>query len=133
MPVDLVEFARLSIAALNARDLDAFCRLCHPDVEVVSQLSELEGGAYRGYDGVARWFANVDSLGFIRQTADELEELDDDRMFMLGTSWFRGPASGVELENRWGAVVELRDGRLTRLRVYGDVGRARADAGLSPA
>ncbi len=133
MPHDPVQLAHLSVAAINARDLEAFCALCHPDVELVSQLSEVEGRPYRGYDGVARWFVDVDSLGFIRQTVDVVEDLGDGRVFMLGTSYFHAPVSGVELENRWGLIADTREGRTVRLRIYSDVGRARADVGLSPA
>jgi len=48
--------AQAVIAAWNALDRDAFVKLQHPEVEMTLPRNVLEGGSYRGHEGVRRAF-----------------------------------------------------------------------------
>ena len=65
---------------------------------------------------------------------DEYRELDDERVLVFARWRGRGKASGLELDalSVHGAnVVQLRDGKVTRIAFYYDRDRALADLGLA--
>ena len=71
----------------------------------------------------------------VRVKADEYRELDDERVLVLVRLFGRGKTSGLELEllqtaGAW--LVEVHDGKVTKLVRYFDRDRALADLGLSP-
>ena len=125
--MDPVELARRTFAAINARDAAAFCEICQPDVECVSLLSTIEGGTYSGYEGIRRWFDDMQAFGFLRMESREAPDPGEGGFRQRGTSWFHAPASGIDVRNAWVAVVESRDGLVTRFRVELD-----DDAGSNP-
>ena len=53
-----------------------------------------------------------------------------DRVLVLGDVNGRGRVSGVEVEDRWGWIVELSEGRAVSLRGFLDEGQALEAAGL---
>src|SRR5688572_2984454 len=59
--VDAEGLAAAIVAALNARDLDALISLAHPEIEFHSRLVALEGGVYRGREGMADYFRDIDA------------------------------------------------------------------------
>ena len=64
---------------------------------------------------------------------DEYRELDAQRVLVLVHNSGRGKASGLELgalPNQGAQMVHIRDGKVTRIAVYFDRGRALADLGL---
>jgi ketosteroid isomerase-like protein len=73
------------IDAYNRRDLDAFDELLTPDYEWFPALVRgVEGGSYRGREGVEKYFAEVrDTWEENRTVPDEFRDLDD-RVLMLG-------------------------------------------------
>lgn len=65
---------------------------------------------------------------------EELRELDRERVLVLGRFAARGKTSGLDVQQMRadGAnVLHIRDGRVTRLVIYFDRGRALADLGLA--
>jgi ketosteroid isomerase-like protein len=42
---------------------------------------------------------------------------------------FRGRASGIDVKDRGGIVLDLREGKATRMRFYTDVASALSDVG----
>jgi hypothetical protein len=68
-----------------------------------------------------------------RTEADELRELDGDRVFVLTRSSGRGKTGGLELvqiQAEGASVFHIRGGKVTRLVLYWDRERAFADLGL---
>jgi len=65
--------------------------------------------------------------------AEEYRELDGERVLVLLRYGGRGNPGGLEVTPIEGAsLFHIHDGRVTRLLLYLDRERARADAGLSP-
>ena len=69
-----------------------------------------------------------------RAEADDIRELDDERVLVLEQYRGRGRTSGVELgqmRTRGANVIHIRGGKVTRFVVYLDRERALADLGLT--
>jgi ketosteroid isomerase-like protein len=58
---------------------------------------------------------------------EEIRDLGD-RVVASGTRRLRGRGSGIDIEDRFGIVYELREGLLIRLWGYRDVAEALASA-----
>jgi hypothetical protein len=84
MSQENVEAFKRAVNALNRRDLDACLELADPQVEGVPALVAIEG-AYRGHDGMRRWWDNVLDVfpDFILEVA-EVRDLGDVTFGRLG-------------------------------------------------
>jgi hypothetical protein len=109
-------------------------RWAHPEIEYV-----VIGGPEPGkWDGLAAMSASVrdymaawENYGI---SAEQLRELDRDRVLALVCLSGRGKVSGVNLADAGGKGAEvwhLHDGVVTRLHMYWDRARALADLGLA--
>ena len=75
-------------------------------------------------------FATWPRVGIsLRFEATELRDLGD-RVLVLGDVSGCGRASGIEVDDRWAWIVEVRDGRATSLRGFLDRREALEAAGL---
>jgi hypothetical protein len=70
--------------------------------------------------------------GEYRATADELRELDDERVLVLQQATARGRVSGLEARGgtRGATMFQVRNGKVITLIAYWDRDRALADLGL---
>ena len=104
-----------------------------PQIEWVSP-DRPDLGRWTGLDGIATTFRQwVTAWEDFRIVADEIIEVDADRVLVFVHCHGRGKMSGVEigeLPSKTAAVFHLRDGKVTRYVVYGDRDRALADLGL---
>ena len=50
---------RRAIDALNDHDVDRFLAFCHPEIEFRSLVMKVQGGAYRGHDGIRQYFSDM--------------------------------------------------------------------------
>jgi hypothetical protein len=67
--------------------------------------------------------------------AEDVQELDAERVLVLTRLVGRGKTSGIQLgavQARGASVFTLRNGKVVRLVLYADRGRALADLGLAP-
>ena len=64
--------------------------------------------------------------------ADEHRELDNDRVFVLVSLRGRGLASGAGVVAKGAAMLQVRDGKVTRFVQYWDRERAKRKLGLAP-
>ena len=86
---------------------------------------------YAGASGIRNWFRDVaQSWEFFRFEATDVRDLGD-RVLVLGDVRARGRASGVEVDDRWGWIIELSEGRAASLRGFHDQGEALEAEGLS--
>jgi ketosteroid isomerase-like protein len=100
----------------------------HPDVEVVSRF---RSEPFRGRDGFRHWIEEIDRhFEEWRMVVDDWRDADD-RVVALGSLQLRGRSSGLQLEESAGALVELTDGKVLRLHLFGDHAEALEAAGLS--
>jgi ketosteroid isomerase-like protein len=85
---------------------------------------------YAGASGIREFFCDVaQSWESFRFKAMDLRDLGD-RLLVLGHVRGRGRLSGVEVDDRWAWIVELRDGRAASLRGFLDHRDALEAAGL---
>ena len=87
---------------------------------------------YSGASGIRRWFRDVaQSWESFRFEATGFRDLGD-RVLVLADVHARGRASGVEVDELWGWIVELREGRAVSLRGFHDQCEALEAEGLRP-
>jgi ketosteroid isomerase-like protein len=85
---------------------------------------------YAGASGIREFFRDVaESWESFRFEATDLRDLGD-HILVLGDVRGRGRGSGVEVDDRWGWIVELSEGRAARLRGFLDQREALEAAGL---
>jgi ketosteroid isomerase-like protein len=120
----------------------AFCRLAEgddiasyviayfePDCEY---LPVEEEEAIRGHDAMAgwikRWFEAWDEF---RVDIDELTEAGDGAIFATVAVHARGAGSGIQVNQRFFHIFDLRNGKVSRQLEYVERGEALEAAGLS--
>jgi ketosteroid isomerase-like protein len=126
-----VDLARRGVDALNRRDLDALAEVCSADFQwFPSMAGTIEGGAYTGREGMDRYVEHYDEAWEeFRVEIDEYRPAGD-RVLALGRLWATGRGSGVPVSTPVWAVIELRDGKMSRTRVHLDRAEAFRAAGL---
>jgi ketosteroid isomerase-like protein len=73
---------------------------------------------YRGHAGYWEWVKTMEeSFETWRLEPEHFEELGD-AVLVLGSMHLRGRASGVELDQETGWIVDVRDGVMLRLRTF---------------
>lgn len=124
MSRDNVAVVRRALAAFSDGDADTFADLTTPDIEWTTGLGAIEGEVFYGHEGVATYFARLnvawDSFVFL---AEEYRDLGD-VVLVLGQLEGRGRSGSVPVNSPVGAVWELRDGAIWRLRAYLDQDKA---------
>jgi ketosteroid isomerase-like protein len=125
-----VELARNGVVAYNDGDLERVLELTDPEVTMVPVRSLLEGGEYRGHEGVRKFLSDMEEDWASREIeVDEIRELEDG-VLILGTFAAVG-RSGVEVSYpvAWHSIY--RDGKLLRLTAYSDQQAAQRELGLA--
>lgn len=122
-----VEITRQGIDALNRREVDTFADLTTADFALFPALDRtVEGHSYRGREGIERYFEMVsDTWEEFNVLGDELRDLGD-CVLVLGRVEARGRGSGVEVDAPFASIVDLHDGKMSRVRGYLDHGEALA-------
>jgi ketosteroid isomerase-like protein len=123
-----VDLYRRGIEAFNRRDLDAFLALAHPDVVGISRVTGIEGGSYRGHEGVRRWWDAL--LDVFPEFAIEIASVRDAGDMVV--SGLRNQAQGEDapLDEFVWQVCEWRDGQVIRWQIYGSEQEALEAAGM---
>ncbi|HEX6116404.1 MAG TPA: nuclear transport factor 2 family protein [Solirubrobacterales bacterium] len=106
MSEDNEALARRALATLADGDAEALIGLCDPEVECRPLIAGVEGGPYRGHEGIKRWFAELSSsFDERRPEILSIEPLGDDTLVCELDLHLRGRGSGVEIDQRvWGAA-----------------------------
>ena len=114
-----VEIARRGIDAYNRGDIDALVELADPEITIVPVRALLEGGEYRGHEGVRQFLSDMEEDWESRRIeVDEIREAGDG-LLVLGTFAATGRSGNeVRYPLAWHSVY--RDGKLLRLRAYSD-------------
>jgi len=111
MSQETVEIVRASFEAWNARDIDRFRELYHPDAVLQMASDWPEPGPYFGRDAVMREFEQLREAW----DADTIEAISDfidagDRV-VLRVAW-RGVGRGPEINLEFTIVYTVRNGRI---------------------
>ena len=127
-----VERVRAAFARWNLGDHEALIEEFDPEVEIRAASSEgLSGEPFVGYDGFRAWIATMEESFEVWEIHPQLFHERGDVVVVLGSMHLRGRGSGVELDQETGWVLELRDGRVRRLRAFLGHEQALAAGGIS--
>ena len=130
MSQDNVEIAKRSVDAFNRRDVQTLLDLGTPTWVLSSQLLDASAD-FRGREGIERFYAMLsESWEEFRSVVDDYRDLGD-RVLCLGRNTARGKGSGVTVDALTAAILDFRDGKVSRIRLYLDQSEALRAAGLS--
>jgi ketosteroid isomerase-like protein len=129
-----VELVRRSFEAMSAWDVDALLRLYDPDVEFLPLTgTRVEGGGYRGHEGVRAYFAEARDLWDVMEPeGHEFSELGES-VLVAGRCRVRGRLSGAESYPACAWVIRVRDGRIVSHRTCATYDEAVRIASVKPA
>ena len=109
------EVARRILEAISEGDVDAFVALLDPDVEIQTQR-----GVRRGRNEVARWARSKFEHLERRYEVDEVHTAGTRVVVLARVQYVWRETRKVGDESLVGIVLDLRDGKLLRWRLYDD-------------
>jgi ketosteroid isomerase-like protein len=129
MSQENVETVIRAIAAINAREIDAYLSFCTENVELL--IAESVGAEYLGADGIRRFFSDIEDVGpDFRIDVHRVQAVGDSHaLAFLRVSW-TGSASGIVTSSESGNVYEFVDGKISRIRIFLDRDEALKAVGL---
>jgi ketosteroid isomerase-like protein len=123
------EVLRRTYEALARRDLLVLDELAAPDFEMDLTERVLNPATYRGAEGLMRFLGEIDELwASMDIDIERVIERGDEVLAVLMVT-LTGRGSGVEMESRIAQRWTLRDGKLLRMKLYGDADAALAEFG----
>src|ERR1700704_334047 len=131
MSQENVEIAKRATDALNRRDWDAFLALVTADFEWLPAMAgAVQDIGYRGREDFADFAHEVEETWeSLRAVMKEFRELGD-QVLLLGRMEGRGRASGARVDTPVAEVMDFRDGKLSRDRVFLNQAEALEAVGL---
>jgi ketosteroid isomerase-like protein len=127
---EVEDLARRWVAGFASYEADSMVALSAPDVKLYLPRNELEGGGYRGHDGVRQAIADLrESWAGIEYDLQWVESGDDVALTYLRTT-NQALADGPEVTYDLWIVIRVRNRLVTYSRPHLDEAPARADAGL---
>jgi ketosteroid isomerase-like protein len=103
-----------------------------PDVEIINAEGWVIETAYRGHEGLRRWWEDLaDAFGDFRIVLEDAQEVDEERV--LTTQRFVGHFRTTEIpfDGGWASIVWIRHGKVVRAQGHLSKHRAMRAAGLS--
>ncbi len=123
------EVLRRTYEALTRRDLAVLDELADPDFEMDLTERVLNPATYHGAEGLLRFLGEIDELwASMDIDVERVIERGDEVLAVLMVT-LTGRGSGVEMESRIAQRWTLREGRLLRMKLYGDADAAVAEFG----
>jgi ketosteroid isomerase-like protein len=121
--------------AFNRGDLDSAFMRFHPDIELITSDPRVRAlgfdPVYRGLEARLRFQRQWnDEWGEFRIEPEEVIDLADDRLLLVGRMKASGPSSGVALVNEWAVLYRLSAGRVVREQIFFDPEEAFEAVGL---
>jgi ketosteroid isomerase-like protein len=117
-----VEVVRRVLEAWQRQDFDAWLSGGDPVIEwhtVLERPVEGPESVYRGHDGMRRlWHFYRTELDSFEIEAQEIRDVGDDRVVLLGQFRWRGSTSGIASESPLGMVITVRGGKIVRSLDY---------------
>jgi uncharacterized protein len=123
------EVLRRTYEALERRDFAALNELADSEFEMDLTERVLNPATYRGAEGLLRFLGEIDDLwASMDIDVERVIERGDEVLAVLMVT-LTGRGSGVEMESRIAQWWTLRDGKLLRMKLYGDADLAVAEFG----
>ena len=124
-----VETVERAIAAINARDIDAYLAFCTEKVQLL--ISESVGADYSGPDGIKRFFTDIEDVGpDFRIDVDRVQAITGSLVLALLRVSSTGRASGIVTGAESATVYDFIDGKMNRIRIFFDRDEAIKAVGL---
>jgi|Tabmets5t2r1_1033131.scaffolds.fasta_scaffold08973_2 ketosteroid isomerase-like protein len=124
---DLATIYRLAMEAYSRGDYDAAVVGFDPAIEwsVDASLAP-DATTYHGHAGVKRfWETWAEAISGIALEIEECRCLEQDRVLAITRPHGTGLGSGAPVASRrFAQIADFRDGRVVRVRLYGNVGHA---------
>lgn len=118
MAQENVETARRAIAAINARDIDAYLACCTENVEL---LLPMVGAQYLRAHGIRRFFTDIEDIGpDFRIEVEHVQAIGDSQALAFLRIGSTGRASGIVTGAESANVYDFIDGRISRVRIFLD-------------
>jgi ketosteroid isomerase-like protein len=124
-----VEIVRRVYEGFNENGMPDF-RLLDPEVEWHTSDRALEQGPYHGHEGVRAFLSSGADVWTEAMAHPEEFIQAGERVLVRITLRTRGKASGIQSEDRFFQVWQLRQGRIVELRVYSNRAEALQAVGL---
>ena len=117
-----------AIAAINARDIDAYLACCTENVEL---LLPMAGAEYLGADGIRRFFTDIEDIGpDLRIEVQRVQAIGDSTAIAFLRVGATGRASGIATGAESANVYDFIDGKISRIRIFLDRDEALKSVGL---
>ena len=131
---DLALRFREGMEAYSRGDWDAAVADFDPDVEWQVHGSLMPGATtYHGHEGVKQFWATwAEAIDGMVLEIEECRSVGPERVLAVTRAHGKGAGSGAPVESgRFAQLVDFRDGRAVRVRLYGDVAYALKELRLS--
>jgi ketosteroid isomerase-like protein len=134
VPQENVELLRRWFQALNARDIEELTALSDPSGVFISSLAAVEGAgaAYRGHDGLRRYFEDLADAwgGELRIKTEAYFDLGEHTL-AFNVVYARGSHSGAQVTMPYVAVTKWHHGLMVYIKAYPDKEEALRDLGVA--
>jgi ketosteroid isomerase-like protein len=126
-----MELVQRAIAALNARDIEGYLACCTDDVTLETPLATV-GGVYEAAEGIRRFLTDIEDAAPDFQIAiDRAQAIDGQRLVAFVRSSSTGRTSGIPLVTDATNVYDIREGKISRIRIFLDRREALEAVGLT--
>jgi ketosteroid isomerase-like protein len=130
MSQENVDTVRRAIAAINAREIDAYLACCTENVELLTPLALL-GAEYVGADGIRRFFTDVEDVGpDFRIEVQSVQAVGDNNVIAFMRTSATGRASGIATRTEQTNVYDFIEGKISRIHIFLDRDEALKAVGL---
>jgi ketosteroid isomerase-like protein len=130
MSQENLETVERAIAAINARDIDAYLACCTENVELLTPLAPL-GAEYVGADGIRQFFTDIEDVGpDFRIEVQSVQAVGDNNVIAFIWAGSTGRASGIVIGRESTNVYDFADGKIKRIRIFWDHSEALKAVGL---
>jgi ketosteroid isomerase-like protein len=120
---------RHAFEVFNRAGIESVLDLMHPEVEAVDLPQAPEGRHHTGRAAIAAWFGSMEEIwDGLRLDAEEVTELDGERVLAVVRFSGRARSSGMEIDQRVATVFTIREGKTVRWQIYPTRDEAFADA-----
>ena len=129
MPPSNVDVVRAVVTEFNRGNFAAAMEMCTEDVVFDWSRRMLDGEVFTGREAAQRFLQGVREIfDEIHIPADELTDLGDGLVLLVGTARFKGRASGLDVEAAAANLWTVRDGKISHFRFYQSKEEALEDA-----
>ena len=116
---DLTDRLRTAYEGFGRRDMKSVLSVMDPDIEWDATDALAHTGVYHGHEGVTEYISSLSSAWEQYELNPEqfAESGDGAHVMVLGNVKGRLAANGQDVEARFAHVLQVEDGRVTRLKV----------------